>query len=48
MSKTFSVAEIAAHKNKEEGMYIIVDGGIYDITGGLALLCSFVLYWARV
>jgi len=41
MSKTFSASEVAAHKNKEEGMYIIVEGGVYDITGELS--CCVVL-----
>lgn len=33
MSKTFSVADVAAHKDAENGMYIIVDENVYDVTG---------------
>jgi hypothetical protein len=33
MSKTFSASEVAAHKDAEKGMYIIIDEGVYDITG---------------
>lgn len=32
MSKSFSTADVAAHKSPEEGMYIIVDDGVYDVT----------------
>ncbi|KAK0638752.1 putative cytochrome b5 protein [Cercophora newfieldiana] len=35
MSKTFTKADVAAHKDEKEGMYIIVDDGVYDITGFL-------------
>jgi hypothetical protein len=38
MSKTFSVADVAAHKDAESGMYIIVDENVYDVTGTLFLL----------
>jgi len=33
MSKTFSVADVAEHKDAEKGMYIIVDENVYDVTG---------------
>ena len=33
MSKTFSVADVAAHKDANAGMYIIVDENVYDVTG---------------
>lgn len=33
MSKTFSVAEVAEHKDAEKGLYIIVDENVYDVTG---------------
>jgi len=33
MSKTFSTADVAAHKDAESGMYIIVDENVYDVTG---------------
>ena len=32
MSKTFTKADVATHKDEKEGMYIIVDDGVYDIT----------------
>lgn len=31
MSQTFTVAEVAKHKDEKEGMYIIIDGGVYDV-----------------
>jgi hypothetical protein len=31
MSKTFTVAEVAKHKDEKDGMYIIIDSGVYDI-----------------
>jgi len=33
MSKSFSPSEVAAHKDAEKGMYIIIDDGVYDVTG---------------
>jgi cytochrome b involved in lipid metabolism len=33
MSKEFKVSEVAAHKIPEDGMYIIVDSNVYDVTG---------------
>jgi len=39
MSKTFTKAEVAAHKDeKEGGMYIVIDDGVYDISG---MFCFF-------
>ncbi len=35
MSKSFTTAEVAKHKTDKDGMYIIVDNGVYDITGVL-------------
>ncbi|KAK0101244.1 hypothetical protein ONS95_006423 [Cadophora gregata] len=32
MSKSFSTADVAAHKSPEEGMYIIIDDGVYNVT----------------
>jgi len=32
MSKSFSTADVASHKTPEEGMYIIIDEGVYDVT----------------
>ena len=41
MSKTFTKAEVAAHKDeKEGGMYIIIDDGVYDISGMFFFLSS--------
>lgn len=46
MSKTFSVADVASHKDAGSGMYIIVDENVYDVTGispsSLPLLYSHV------
>lgn len=33
MSKSFSVADVASHKDADSGMYIIVDENVYDVTG---------------
>jgi len=33
MSKSFSVADVASHKDASSGMYIIVDENVYDVTG---------------
>lgn len=35
MSKTFSPSEVAAHKDVENGMYIIIDEGVYDVANFL-------------
>jgi cytochrome b involved in lipid metabolism len=32
MSKTFSAAEVASHKTVEDGLYIIIDGGVFDVS----------------
>lgn len=41
MSKTFTKADVAAHKDeKEGGMYIIVEDGVYDISSGSSPLLS--------
>jgi len=32
MSKSFSTADVASHKDADAGMYIIVDDGVYDVT----------------
>lgn len=32
MSKSFTVAEVAQHKTEADGIYIIVDSDVYDIT----------------
>ncbi|KAA8914272.1 cytochrome b5-like heme/steroid binding domain-containing protein [Sphaerosporella brunnea] len=34
MSKVFTPAEVAKHKSAEDGgIYVIIDGGVYDVTG---------------
>ena len=33
MSKSISPSEVAAHNTVETGLYIIVDGSVYDMTG---------------
>ncbi|KAF7908305.1 uncharacterized protein EAF01_004060 [Botrytis porri] len=35
MSKTFSPSEVAAHKDAENGMYLIIDEHVYDVTNFL-------------
>jgi hypothetical protein len=35
MSKTFSVADVASHKDASSGLYIIVDDSVYDVTSML-------------
>jgi predicted heme/steroid binding protein len=32
MSKTFTPAEVAQYKTEEKGIYLIIDGGVYDVT----------------
>jgi len=32
MSKAFSTADVASHKDAESGMYIIIDTSVYDVT----------------
>lgn len=33
MSKTYSPTEVASHKDAESGMWIIIDGEVFDVTG---------------
>jgi len=33
MSKTLSASDVASHNTVEKGLYIIVDGNVYDMTG---------------
>ncbi|KAK0720585.1 putative cytochrome b5 protein [Lasiosphaeris hirsuta] len=35
MSKSFTKAEVATHKGEKEGMYIIIDDGVFDIASFL-------------
>jgi len=35
MSKQFTKAEVAQHKDEANGIYIIVDNGVYDVTSTL-------------
>ncbi|PWW75879.1 cytochrome b5 [Tuber magnatum] len=32
MSKTFTLADVATHKDPENGLYIVIDEGVYDVT----------------
>lgn len=32
MSTQYTVADVAKHKDESNGMWIIVDNGVYDIT----------------
>lgn len=36
MSETYTTAQIAEHKSEEAGLWIIVDGSVYDVTSFLA------------
>lgn len=36
MSKTFTAKEVAAHKDVEQGLYIIIDNGVYGLAGTFA------------
>lgn len=41
MSKSFSPADVATHKSAETGgMYIIIDEGVYDVTGSSSSFSS--------
>lgn len=31
--KEFKLSEVAAHKTPENGLYIVIDEGVYDVTG---------------
>lgn len=31
--KQFTINDVAAHKDAEKGMYIVIDNGVYDVTG---------------
>ena len=33
MSKTISQSDLAAHSSVDSGLYIVIDGGVYDLTG---------------
>lgn len=32
MSQTFAPAEIAKHKDKDSGIWLLIDGNVYDVT----------------
>ncbi|MCJ1389786.1 hypothetical protein MMC18_002643 [Xylographa bjoerkii] len=33
MSKTIAQSDVSAHNTVDTGLYIIIDGGVYDMTG---------------
>jgi len=33
MSKTISQSDVSAHNTVDTGLYIVIDGGVYDMTG---------------
>ena len=33
MSKQFTVKEVGQHKDVKDGLYIIVDNGVYELAG---------------
>ncbi len=37
MSKSFTTAEVAKHKDEKEGFYVIIDTGVYNVTGRFSL-----------
>jgi cytochrome b involved in lipid metabolism len=32
MSKTFAAAEVSKHKDKDNGLWLIIEGNVYDVT----------------
>ncbi|CAZ81920.1 unnamed protein product [Tuber melanosporum] len=32
MAKTFTLADVSTHKDAENGLYIVIDEGVYDVT----------------
>ncbi|EFX04465.1 cytochrome b5 [Grosmannia clavigera kw1407] len=32
MSKSFTPADVAKHKTDADGLYVIIDGGVYNVT----------------
>ncbi|KAG0636577.1 cytochrome b5-like heme/steroid binding domain-containing protein [Tuber brumale] len=32
MAKTFTLADVSTHKDTENGLYIVIDQGVYDVT----------------
>lgn len=40
MSKQYTTAEVAQHKDEASGMWIIVDTGVYDVTSAFVSVRS--------
>lgn len=38
--KEFKPSDITSHKDAENGMYIIIDDGVYDVTGSYPLVLA--------
>lgn len=39
MSAQYTTAEVAKHKDEANGLWIIVDTGVYDITSAFLSVC---------
>ena len=48
MSKSFTKAEVATHKDEANGIYIIIDNGVYDITSMCPPKIPMHRCWSRV
>ena len=40
MPKVITPAEVATHNTPDTGMYIIIDGGVYDVTSESRVIAS--------
>jgi len=41
MSKTYTTADVAQHKDESNGYWLIVENDVYDVSSKSALHCSF-------